>query len=61
MHSPIYMSIFRKQNVYSLKEITRLAIRNLGMNVLREMKVADDDLGLPLTLKYFLDYDDFDF
>ena len=52
---------FRRQNVKSLKEVTRLAMRNLGSNVWREMKAADDDLGLPLTLKYFLDYDDFDF
>ena len=47
--------------MYSLKEITRLSIRNFGPNVLRDMKLAHIDLGLPLTLRYFLDYDDFDF
>ena len=52
---------FRKQNVYSLKEITRLSIRNFGPNVLRDVKLEHIDLGLPLTIRYFLDYDDFDF
>ena len=46
--------------MYSLKEGARHALRSLGSSIWREIKLSYIDLGVPLTLYNFLDYDDFE-
>ena len=60
MNFQIFTYFYRKETVYSLKEGARSSLRSLGFSVWREIKLAHVDLGIPLTLCNFLDYDDFE-